>query len=90
MDRTLQLAGMHPIEVHTERRRQTVSKFINTRPILDLCKEGERRPGSPTRTKFWWEQPQLVDLATVGPVVVDGDGSEEGGDGAPQGGCVIS
>ena len=37
------------------RRQNTVTQFIATRPILDLCEKAIRRPGARVPRR-WWEQ----------------------------------
>jgi hypothetical protein len=51
----LAAARLHPIAYYITKRRQTVLKAIEGRPILDACREAERRRGSPSR-QYWWEQ----------------------------------
>ena len=51
----LAAAHLQPISVYTARRRQTVLKAIEDRPILEECRRAERRRGSPAR-QYWWEQ----------------------------------
>ena len=48
-------AGIVRIRTSILRMQNTVSQFIATRPIMDLCKGSVRRPGArfPRR---WWEQ----------------------------------
>ena len=60
-------------------RQNTVSQYIVTRPILDLCEETVRRPGAWV-SRIWWEQEGL-DLAGARVAVssvVDGEGGSEG------------
>ena len=51
----LAAARLHPIAYYITKQRQTVLKAIEGRPILDACREAERRRGSPSR-QYWWEQ----------------------------------
>ena len=52
----LEAAGLHPIETYIGRRRRYLDRFASSRPILDLCRESGRLSGTPTGTKFWWDQ----------------------------------
>ena len=56
---TLQAAGLHPIEVYMDRRRRYLKTYLQKRPLLQICKQSKRLPGTPTRTKFWWETSPL-------------------------------
>ena len=47
--------GMVGIRTSIIRRQNTVAQFIATRPILDLCKQATRRPGTRVPRR-WWEQ----------------------------------
>ena len=47
--------GMVEISTSILRRQNTVAQFISTRPILDLCEQATRRPGSRVSWR-WWEQ----------------------------------
>ena len=51
-------AGFQEVDTYISRRQNTVTQFIVTRPIMDLCLVAERRPGSRV-TKRWWEQDGL-------------------------------
>ena len=55
-DEAMRICKLSPIQVYIARRRQTVLAFVVKRPIYKLCREGVRGAGTPTRTKFWWEQ----------------------------------
>ena len=35
------------------RRQNTVTQFIATRPILDLCEQATRRPGAQVSRRLW-------------------------------------
>ena len=54
-EEVLRAARLQPIEVYIKRRRRTVLKAVEGRPILEECREAERMRGSPTRS-YWWEQ----------------------------------
>ena len=38
-------AGLREVETHASCRQNTVSQYISTRPIMDLCLVAKRRPG---------------------------------------------
>ena len=57
-------AGLHRISVYISRRRGTVMKYVQERPIWEACVRTARLTGSPTRTSFWWE-PSVVDSLTI-------------------------
>ena len=46
---------MRPIADYIAARRQTIPQTIADRPVLEECREAERRRGSPPRL-YWWEQ----------------------------------
>ena len=50
--------GLQEVETYSSRLHNTVTQFIVTRPIMDLCLAAERRPGSRV-AKWWWEQDGL-------------------------------
>ena len=52
--------GLHTIEEYVLRRRRTLALYISDRPILQHCRDAARSSGTPTRTVFWWEQPEVV------------------------------
>ena len=54
--------ALHPIAYYVEVRRQTIAKFIVSRPIFDYCREGRRNRGSSPH-QWWWEQPMDLDAA---------------------------
>ena len=54
--------GIHTIEHYIRVRRNTVTQYITTRSILELCTEVERKRGTQLR-QFWWEQPMDLDAA---------------------------
>ena len=51
----LRAARLRTIGKYIARRRQTVLRAIADRPVLEECREAERRRRSPTRL-YWWEQ----------------------------------
>ena len=65
----LEECGMHTIGEYIDVRRQTIAMYVATRPILDECKQGERKRGAIPR-RWWWEQKMDLDVA-------DATGSDE-------------
>ena len=55
-DKAMKICKLSPIQVYIARRRQTVLAHVVKRPIYKLCRRTVRSVGTPTRTKFWWEQ----------------------------------
>ena len=51
-------AGLRDVEAYIYRLQNTVSQFIATRPIIDLCLATERHPWSRV-VKRWWDQEGL-------------------------------
>ena len=51
-------SGVQEVETYFTRRKNTVVKYIVTRPILDLCLSAAQRPGARV-SKQWWEQEGL-------------------------------
>jgi len=47
--------GMCTIEEYILRRRETVGRWVSTRPVFELCQAAERQTGSPQVLK-WWDQ----------------------------------
>ena len=45
----LSKAGLYTVEEYITRRQNTLAEAIACRPILDLCLESERLPGSSSR-----------------------------------------
>ena len=56
VEEALEAAGLQPIEVYIDRRRRYLVRFMKRHPILELCKESSRLSGTPTGTRFWWDQ----------------------------------
>ena len=48
-------AGLQEVETYISRLQNTVTQFIVTRPIMDLCLAAERIPGTQV-SRRWWEQ----------------------------------
>ena len=55
-DEVMKICKLFPIKVYIARRRQTILAYTKKRPIYKLCREAVRSAGTPTRTRFWWEQ----------------------------------
>ena len=49
---------MEEVEEYITQRQNMVAEYISTRPILDLCEDVERRPGTQF-SKWWWDQEGL-------------------------------
>jgi len=58
----LEECGMHTIGEYIDVRRQTIAMYVATRPILDDCKQGERKRGAIPH-RWWWEQKMDLDVA---------------------------
>jgi len=52
--------GLYTLTEYIEKRRQTIGTYIRDRPILELCRSGERLRGTSKR-RLWWEQPFEAD-----------------------------
>ena len=61
IEEALEVTGLAPMAVYVERRQRTIVENISTRPILELCKEARRLPGSNSYQKWWDNQPELVE-----------------------------
>ena len=48
-------ASIKEINTYVSRRNNTVAQYIYTRPILELCLEVERRPGSRVPKRWWYQ-----------------------------------
>ena len=73
-------SGFEVMEEYSWRRQNTVTQFIDTQSLLDLCEETERTPGAQVVVR-WWEQAGL-DLKgsrgeTAAAEEADGDGIEK-------------
>ena len=47
--------GVQKVDTYAACCQNTITKFIVTRPIIDLCLASVRRPGARV-LKRWWEQ----------------------------------
>ena len=77
----MRVNGIKEIETCIPGRNNTVAHYINTRPIMDLCLEVERRSGSWV-PKRWWDQEGLV---LPGRQALGDKGGDGYGDGDEQG-----
>ena len=48
-------AGLQTMEEYIQQRKNTVTQYIYTRSLLDLCERTERAPGAQVGM-WWWEQ----------------------------------
>jgi hypothetical protein len=74
-EEVLEEVGLHSMEHYICVRRDTITQYIATRPMLELCQGAERLRGSSPR-HFWWEQPMsLVEARRLSDSssVTDGD-----------------
>ena len=53
----LQAAGMHPMERYIVRRRRTIMERLPRSPHYSFVQNATRLSGTPTGTRYWWEQP---------------------------------
>ena len=76
----LNAAGLHTIEHYVQVRRARILRWVEDRPILNLCRSKERRRGTTPRL-YWWEQSMELDDASGGTpptVVAEGDRGDGG------------
>ena len=54
--------GLYTLTEYIEKRRKTIGAYIyiRDRPILHLCRDGERQRGT-SKHRWWWEQPYEAD-----------------------------
>ena len=71
----LPMVGLEDIGVYIARRQNTVTKYIATRPIMDLCLVVERKPGM-CLSRQWWEQLAL-DIQRIRAGHAEAKGGEE-------------
>ena len=55
---TVAEAGLQEVDIYIYRLHNTVTQFISTRPIMDLCLATKRRQGSRVDNQ-WWDQEGL-------------------------------
>ena len=70
-------AGFLTMEEYIRRCHNTVTHYIATRSMLDLCEGSERAPGVRGRMR-WWEQ-EVIDL-TGAREATEAVAEEEGGE----------
>ena len=66
----LAAAGLRPLRHYIDKRRATIYKVVQDRPVLMECRGTERREGTPRRLN-WWHQ------------TLDYSGEEEGEEAGP-------
>ena len=54
----MQEAGLEGIQKAVTRRKNTVTQYIATRPILDLCDQAMQRVGVRV-SRRWWDQEEI-------------------------------
>ena len=74
----LETVGVDEIGVYIAFRQNTVTQYIATRPIIDLCLMAERKPGLQI-SRQWWEQPALYILGIIAGRVAADEGRGETG-----------
>ena len=55
LDSSIITMVLEEVETYVLRRQNTVSHYITTRPILEICMAAEQRPGERV-TQWWWDQ----------------------------------
>ena len=73
----LAAAGLRPLRHYIDKRRATIYKVVQDRPVLLECRGAERREGTPRRLN-WWHQ------------TLDYSGEEEGEEAESTGGLNSS
>ena len=53
LEEAMEESGLQEVETYVSRFQNTVSQFIDTRPIMDLCLAAERRLGSRVNKRLW-------------------------------------
>jgi len=53
--------GMSILEEYITIRRQTITVYVTTRPILIKCRQGKRKRGAVPH-RWWWEQQMDLDI----------------------------
>ena len=69
LEDVLEECGLCTVAAYIETRWQTIATYVATHPILDKCRQGERRGGAVPH-HWWWEQKMDLDL-------MDATGSNE-------------
>ena len=68
-------SGLLTMEDNTRRLQNTVTQYIATRSLLDLCEGSERAPGA--RVGMWWLEDVVINLARAreaAAAMAEGDG----------------
>jgi hypothetical protein len=52
---TLEEAELYIMTEYITRHRNTIAKYVATRPIHQLTQEEAHKSGSPSNKVFWWE-----------------------------------
>ena len=75
---TMAETGLQEVETYVSLRKNTVTQFIATSTIKDLCLSAKQRPGSRV-TKWWWDQDGLdADDGSGGGMNRRGGGETDG------------
>ena len=53
LEDVIEKLGLQEVEIYVYRSQNTVTQYIDTRPIMDMCLEAKRRLG-PLVTLQWW------------------------------------
>ena len=51
-------AGITDVQTSINRRQNTVAQYIDTQPLLELCK-GSKQRGGARATMRWWDQKEI-------------------------------
>ena len=79
----LAVKGLHTIEHYVQVRRARILRWVEGRPILELCRSAERRYGITPRL-CWREQSMYLDKASTGaPTYATTEGDRGDGGRAP-------
>jgi len=64
----LEECGMSTLEEYITVRQQTIAVYVATRPIINKCRQGERKRGAVLHR--WWSEQQM-DLDVIGTIGLD-------------------
>jgi len=56
LEEALKKAGLYTMEHYVNKRQHRIVDYISTRPIWAHCMDASRKPGTPARTIYWWNQ----------------------------------
>jgi hypothetical protein len=74
----LKECGLQTMSEYVRRRRNSIAEYVATRPLLQTCKDGEPRRGTPHRL-WWWEQEfSLDEVVPLSAPASDGDDTSQG------------